>query len=132
MLGELEADGTVVVSDLEAGLGTLLRMESGHADVVLVVAESSAKSIETARRAAEIASERARVVIVANRVRHESDVQAIASSLEGYELVVVPEDPSITRADREGLAPLDADPEGPGVRAIVGLAERLAAGAARN
>ncbi len=120
-----------MVSDLEAGLGTLLRMEPGHADVVLVVAEPSAKSIETARRAAEIASERGHVVIVANRVRHDSDVEAIASSLQGYELVVVPEDPSITRADREGMAPLDADPEGPGVKAIVELAERLAGDAVR-
>ncbi len=125
MLGELEADGKVIVSDLEAGLGTLLRMERGHADVVLVIAEPSAKSIETARRAAEIASERAGVIVVANRVRDDSDLDAITSALAGHEVAVVPEDPAITRADRQGLAPLDADPAAPGVEAITGIAQRL-------
>ena len=32
----------------------------------------------------------------------------------------------ILRADREGLAPIDLDPEAPGVKALLGLADRLA------
>ena len=128
MLGELETNGRTIVFDMEAGVGTLLRVRPGQADVVLVVAEPSAKSIEVARRAAEIASERARVIVIANRVREEADVAAIRAVLGDYELLTVPEEAAITRADREGLAPIDVDPDAPGVGALVRLADRLYAG----
>ena len=131
MLGELEANGRIVVFDMEAGLGTLLRMSPGQADVVLVVAEPSAKAIEVARRAAEVASGKARVVVVANRVRSPEDVEAIRAVLGEHELVEVPEEPAIMRADREGVAPIDVDEAAPGVRAVVELADRLAPAPAR-
>lgn len=115
-----------MVSDLEAGVGTLTRLQAGHADVVLVIAEPSAKSIEVARRAADIASQHTRVIVVANRVRDQADVDAIRVQLgKQRELMVVPEDPSITQADRDGLAPIDAAEPGAGVRSIVELANRL-------
>jgi hypothetical protein len=41
------------------------------------------------------------------------------------ELFVIPEDPVIAAADRDGSAPIDADPDAPGVAAIVQLAERI-------
>ncbi len=128
MLGELEANGRVVVFDMEAGVGTLLRLEPGQADVVLVVAEPSAKALDVARRAAEIARERARVIVLANKVRDERDLETIRAELGGYELVVVPHDGAIERAERDGLAPIDVDREGAGVGALVALAERLSAG----
>ena len=109
-------------------MGTVLRLAPGQADVVLVVTEPGAKSIEVARRAAEIAAERARVIVVANRVRDEDDLSAIDSALAGRERVVVPEEPAIAAADREGVAPIDLDPQAPGVRALVELAGRLASG----
>ncbi|MDQ4130207.1 MAG: hypothetical protein M3133_04330 [Actinomycetota bacterium] len=126
MLGELESDGGIVICDLEAGVGTILRMEADQADVVLVVADPSAKSIEVARRAAEIASQHARVIVLANRLRDEADLEAVRSVLGGHEIVAVPDDPAIARADQDGTAPIDVDPDSPGVRALVGLAERLA------
>ena len=126
LLGELEASGRVVVFDMEAGIGTLLRMEAGDADAVLVVAEPTAKSIEAARRMAEVAAEKAEVLVVANRVRADADLEAIRAVLGRYELVVVPEEPAIARADRDGRAPIDIDTEAPGVGAIVELAQRLA------
>ena len=125
MLGELESGNDIVVSDLEAGVGTLLRMHPGHADVVLVVSEPSAKSIEVAKRAVAVASERAAVVVVANRVRGDDDVAAVTQAAHGHELFVVPEDPYIADADRRGVAPIDAAPDAPGVRAIATLGERL-------
>lgn len=131
MLGELEGDGRIVVFDMEAGVGTLLRMEPGQADVVLVVAQPTAKSIEVARRAVEIATDRAEVVVLANRVRDEVDLETIRAGLPEHELVVVPDDPVIERADREGLAPIDIDPAAPGVRALRELADRLAGHAVR-
>ncbi len=68
MLGELEAERSIVIGDLEAGVGTLLRLQPGQADLVIVVAQPTAKAIEVARRAVEIASSRARVLLIANRV----------------------------------------------------------------
>ena len=126
MLGELERNGRVVICDLEAGLGTVLRIEAEKTDLMLVVTEPTAKSIEVARRATEAAAQRADVLVVANRVRDEADVEAIRSALDGHELVVVPDEPAIERADREGRAPIDVDAGAPGVRAILELAERLA------
>ena len=113
-------------------MGTLLRMQPGQADVVLVVAEPSAKAIDVARRAAQIASTRARVVIVANKVRDEGDVEAIRQAVPDHELVVVPSDTAISAADEQGVAPIDLDEDAPGVRVLTRLAERLTAEASRE
>ena len=114
----------MVICDLEAGVGPIVR--NGKTDIVLVVVEPSVKSIDVARRAAGAAAEQeAEVIVVANRVRDEADVEAIEAVLGDYEIVVVPEDPVIARADEEGRAPIDLDPAAPGVRALIGLAERL-------
>jgi CO dehydrogenase nickel-insertion accessory protein CooC1 len=126
LLGELEGDGQVVIGDLEAGVGTVLRLRPGMADAVVVVAQATAKSIDIAARAARMAAARELdVLVVANRVRDEGDLSLIRDGLGEYEIVAVPEDPAILRADQEGLAPLDLDAHAPGVAAIVALAERL-------
>ncbi|MBA3306050.1 MAG: hypothetical protein H0U25_09010, partial [Thermoleophilaceae bacterium] len=109
-----------------AGLGTLTRLEAGNADAVLVVANPSAKALEVARRAVAIASDKTEVIVLANRVRDHADLDAIRAVLGDRELIVIPEDPTIARADRDGLAPIDLDDESPGVSAIVALVDRLA------
>ena len=124
LLGELDGERRTVVRDLEAGLGAIVR--AGKADLVLVVVEPSVKSIDVgARIAASAAASEAEVIVVANRIRHESDLEAIRASLGEWEIAVVPEDPTIARADRDGHAPLDVDPGAPGVSALSRLAERL-------
>jgi CO dehydrogenase maturation factor len=127
LLRELEEDDGIVICDLEAGLGTLLRLEQGDADFVVIVAQPTAKSIEVARRSVDLATDRAvRVIVVANRVRDDPDLAAIVAGVgEEHELVLVPDDPVIGEADREGCAAIDVDPDAPGVRALVGLADRL-------
>ncbi|MGI8945262.1 MAG: hypothetical protein ACR2GL_03365, partial [Thermoleophilaceae bacterium] len=125
LLSEFEADGRVVVCDLEAGVSTLLRLEPGKADLVVIVANPTAKSIDVARRALEVAEEKADVLVVANRVSGPEDIEAIAGGLGREPDVVVPEDPVISGADRDGEAPIDADADAPGVLAIQALAERL-------
>ncbi|MGH2918271.1 MAG: P-loop NTPase [Solirubrobacteraceae bacterium] len=128
LLRDMEADGRTVLGDLEAGVGVLSRMEVGSLDVVLVVANPTPKSIEVARRAVETATAREiKVLVVANRVGSEADLEAIRSVLGEHDMVVVPEDPVIARADAEGLAPIDLDDTAPGVRAIVEIGERLVA-----
>lgn len=115
-----------MICDLEAGVGTLLRLQPGQADVVLVVANPMAKSIDVARRALEVADGLAEVILVANRVKGPEDVEAIAHALGRQPQVVVPEDSVIAEADRDGEAPIDADAGAPGVVAIEALGERLA------
>lgn len=126
MLRELEDDGRFVLADIEAGSGTLFRVPPGKIDVLVVVAEPSAKGIDVAQRAAALGGERqARVIVVANRLREQADLDAIQAALPDHALVAVPEEPAIERADREGVAPIDLDPDAPGVLAMVGLADRI-------
>ena len=115
-----------MVADLEAGLGTTLRLAPGAVDVALVVAEPTVKSIDVARRAVDAALERARVIVIANKVRTDEDRERVAAALPGHELVVVPEDVEVLRADRAGAAPLDAAPDAPAVRTLVDFAARFA------
>ena len=123
LLADLDADGRTIVCDLEAGMGAIVH--AGAADVVVVVAEPSVKSIDVARRTAATAAADAEVIVVANRVQSEADIEAIRAALGEHELFVVPEDDAIARADREGRAPIDLDPGSPGVGALLKLAERL-------
>ncbi len=127
LLGSLEATGHTVVADFEAGIGTLSRLDAASVDVVLVVVEATAKSIEVASRAAGLAREKSlgRVIVVANRVG--DDGEWLRASFPDAEVVLVPEDPRIWEADRTGVAPLDRAPDSPGVSALIGLSQRLLA-----
>ncbi len=124
---EFTADETVI-ADFEAGVGTLTRLGEQRVDTVLVVVEATPKSIEVGLRAVELAKERKlnEVVIIANRVRGEEDIERIRSAFPGVDVVPVPEDPAIREADRRGIAPIDHAPDAPAVRALVSLAEQLA------
>ena len=116
----------MVIADFEAGLGTVLRLDAA-VDVVLVVVEPTAKSLEVGRRAAETvrAARRGRVVVTANRVRDEEDAARVRAAFPDLDPVLVPDDPAIVDAERRGLAPLDAAPDSPAVRALVALAQSL-------
>lgn len=127
LLSELESDGKIIVGDLEAGIGTVMRLQEGQADVLLVVAQPTAKSLNIARRAVELADDRGgRVIVVANRVRDDEDLAVIREAVGDCEMVVVPDEPAITVADRDGRAAIDVDPDAPGVRVLIELADRLA------
>ena len=126
LVRELEHGDRVVICDLEAGLGTVEGLKAGDADVVLVVANPTAKSLDVARRAIELAGDLAEVIVIANRVSDDADLELIRAALGDRELVVVPEDAVIAEADRDGTAPIDLDDGAPGVAALVRLADRLA------
>ena len=118
----------MVIADLEAGVGTLQRLLPDQADYAIVVAQPTAKSIEAARRAVELAEGKARVIVIANRVTSAGDVALIREGVAGqHELLAVPDDAAVARADEEGLAPFDEAPDAPAVRAITALAARLTA-----
>src|SRR5512134_3966210 len=128
LLNELDDVDRAVVCDLEAGVGTLTKMNEGAVDVVLVVVNPTAKSIEVGGRAADSAvAKNAEVIVIANRVQSPEDREAIESAFSAYEIVEVPEDSSVARADREGMTPIDVDENAPGVSAIRTLLRRLPA-----
>lgn len=128
LLGSAEFDpNDTVIADFEAGVGTLTRLEEQKVDTVVVVVEATPKSIEVGLRAAQLAKEKLlqRVVIVANRIRHQGDLDVIKAAFPDTEVVAVPDDDAIREADRFGIAPIDHAPQAPAVRALVGLAENL-------
>jgi len=127
LLGQLHRPDRLVVADFEAGLGTVLRLDGHPVDVVVVVVEPTAKSLDVGRRAVESVREGGlgRVVVAANRVRGDEDVARVRAAFPDLVPVLVPDDPAIEDAERRGLAPLDAAPDAPAVRALVGLAGSL-------
>jgi len=129
LLGRLESGDRVVIADMEAGAGTLTRMPEGCLDLALLVTEPSPKSIEVARRSLAIITERklGPAMVVASKVRDESDIQMIRSALGVDEVLVVPEDPAVLAADRDGVSPLDSAPDSPAVSAIRAFAGTLKA-----
>lgn len=129
MLSSVEFGDTIVLADCEAGIGTLTRLGDTPVDVVLVVVEPTPKSLEVGARAAALAKERqmGHIIVVASRIRNDEDLKAIQDALPGQEIVVVPDDPAIVAADREGVAPMDSAPDSPAVLALVGVADRVLA-----
>jgi CO dehydrogenase maturation factor len=127
LLDQLDAPGRVVIADLEAGIETLTRVGEGAVDVAVLVVEASMKSLDVGERALDLARERGveRIVVVANRIQHDDDLTTIAARFPDLEVVAVPEDPVVVRADRDGLAPIDVEGTAPAVRAIATLADRL-------
>ena len=133
MLGELKDEGRIVIGDLEAGIGTVLRLERGDVDLVLIVAQPTVKSLDVAARALRITANRSLALVVANRVRDQADVELIRAALgQEHELVEVPEDAVIAHADEQGTAPIDSTEASPGVDALIALAERIRTSAVRS
>ena len=130
MLGQLARTDRTVVADFEAGLGTVLRMDA-PVDVVVVVVEPTAKSLEVGLRAAESVTQAGfgRIVVAANRVRDDADADRVRAAFPGAEVFLIPDEPAVVAAERQGVAPLDAAPHSPGVRALVALGDHLAGGA---
>lgn len=116
-----------MVADLEAGIGTLTRLDAAAVDATVVVVEPTLRSIDVARRAVAVADEQrqGRVVVVANKVSDGQDRARIEEAFGKRVLVVVPEDPAIDVADRLGVSPVDHEPSAPAVEALEGLIDAL-------
>ncbi len=128
MLGSVDfPEDDIVVADFEAGVGTLTRLGEENVDTVVIVVEATPKSLEVGARAAALAQEKTvgRIVVVANRIRGQEDLETVKAAFPGLEVVGVPHDPKIVEADRKGVAPIDLDPDAPAVKALVGLASTL-------
>lgn len=113
------------MADLEAGVGTISRLERGDVDRLMLVAEPYAKSLEVASRALEIAREIGieDLSVVASRVNDRTDVALVAEALPGFPILPVPEDPAVREADRLEVAPIDHAPDSPAMAAIHVIAD---------
>lgn len=118
-LGEVLAEqADVTLVDMEAGLEHLSRSGGtlAYADVLLVVMEPSRKSVITAARTIALAEELGipRVYGVGNKARLPEDAEFFAQIAAEYKVPlagIIPMDPAVTDADRDGSAVTASPPE---------------------
>lgn len=133
LIGEMVAqsgDERDIVVDMEAGLEHLSRGTGKHVSSFLVVIEPYYRSMETARRIAELARELGvgRVHGVANKVRDGEDSMALRRFCDehGIEVIAeVPFDESVLGAERAAVPPIVFAPDAPAVRALSALGSSL-------
>jgi CO dehydrogenase maturation factor len=119
----------VCLLDTEASPEHFARGTARHAEQMLLVAEPYFKSLETARRMAELGRQLdLEVMLVGNKVRDDRDREALSSFSEQHAIPIaalIPFDDNLPEAERAGVAPLDHSPDAPAVLAIGELAQRL-------
>jgi len=122
------------VGDLPAGPRQVGYGWIPYAERLLLVAEPSAMSLLAARRTARVGAHAPNllVTLVASKVRSPEQVRRIEAFLGMPATAVVPWDPLVAEAEREGVALLDHAPDAPAVTAVVGLAEWLSAAEPRR
>lgn len=123
-------EGEVVVMDMEPGLEIFGRATPKYTDIVIAVAEPYFKSVVTAVRIAELASDLGieRVYGVINKVRSEDERRLVERVFNKYNIKVVgvvPYDDAVYEADKFGYALIDYRPESRAVAAIRDIAKRL-------
>ena len=104
----------VVIMDMEAGLEHLGRGTASNMDQFIVVIEPGARSVQTYRNVKRLASDLgvARVRVVANKVRDDSDEAFIRQSIPAEDLLgVILYNTEIIAADRQGKSPYDFSPK---------------------
>ena len=109
-----------VVGDLPGGTRQAMFGWAKYADILAVVAEPTPKSIHVARQLLNITKADwapSDVVVVANRVVEDADVERISEALDRPVIGAVPNDPAVTEADKLALSPLDHQ-QGPFVEAV--------------
>ena len=116
-----------LIGDLPGGTRQAFSGWGNFAETVLVVVEPTAKSLLSGRRLARMATADPdfpqRVLAVASKVREPGDAEMVAART-GLEVVAtVPWDEELAEAERQKLAPIDAAPDCPAVRAVEWLVE---------
>jgi len=111
-----------VVADLAAGPRQPMFGWASFARTIVVVADSSAKSLLAARRLVRAG---VGTHLVANKVQEQADIAAIEKAVALPLLGWVPYDALVADAERSGAAPIDVTPNAPAVKAIGDMAARL-------
>ena len=130
LLSSVPHSDTIIVADLEAGIGTLTRLPEQAVEHTLVIVEPTPRSIDVGLRAVTVATERAQghITVVANKIVDADDDARVRTAFDGYDVVAVPADPTIVSADRQGLSPMDVSASSPAVAAIGSLVSQLTGG----
>lgn len=124
LLGDLGEDpATVTLVDMEASPEHLSRGTARHVDLLLLVAEPYYRALETARRLAVLAAELPipRVAVVTNKIRSDSDTQAVRAFCERHDIeliATIPWDDEVLGADVDRRPLVDAAPDGAVMRAM--------------
>lgn len=97
---------------------------------MLVIAEPYYKSLETASRVKQLATELGipNIYVVANKIRNEGDTQAIEAFCEkvGLEIIAtIPYDEKVAAASLIPESPIDWCPDTPGVMRVKELVTKL-------
>ena len=119
-----------VVMDMEAGVEHMGRGTTKHVDTMLIITDSSLKSLETAKRIHALATEAGikRVFLVGNKVAEKDEEDTIRRFALEDSLVLldlIPNDKQISRAERKGETPLSYAKSSTGLRVIGRVCERL-------
>ena len=117
---------SVVIIDMEAGVEHLGRGTTRGIDIMLIVVEPGARSIETAGRIVELARQIDIRKFGAVINKAEGEVKDIEDKLKGYGIEVfgiIPYDTSLVQADMENIAPMDKG--GAAVEAIKNICDRV-------
>jgi CO dehydrogenase maturation factor len=120
----------IVVVDMEAGVEHMGRGTASHVDIMLIVADSSRKSLEIAKKLSGFAHDAGikTVFVVGNRVRDSEEIELITEFTKKNELpllALIPYDEIVVKADRVGEPPLNYAETSESVKAIQGIGEKL-------
>ena len=102
-----------VILDMEAGIEHLARGTARAVDRLIIVVEPGRRSLETALRVRELASDIGvtRLSVVANKVRNQAERDFICQNLPGLEVIgFIPYDPALIEADLAARPLDDASP----------------------
>jgi CO dehydrogenase maturation factor len=119
-----------VVMDMEAGVEHMGRGTAKHVDTMLIITDSSLKSMETAKKVHTLATQAGikRIFLVGNKIAEKDEENAIKQFASGNNLVLldlIPYDEQILKADRKGETPLNYAKSSAGLRVIGRICERL-------
>jgi CO dehydrogenase maturation factor len=120
----------IVVVDMEAGVEHMGRGTASQVDIMLVVADSSRKSLEIAKKLSGFAHEAGikNVYVVGNRVRDTEEKELITTFTEKNALpllALIPYDDIVVKADRVGEPPLKYAEKSESVKAIQSIGDKL-------
>jgi CO dehydrogenase maturation factor len=119
----------VVILDMEAGVEHLGRGTAQHVDTMLVIADATMKSLQTARRIHDLATSAGmkQVFLVGNKIEGEIQKENVRNfaGKNGLEILdFVPFDRNVAEAEMLGETPLKYT-ESVAIRAIENLSEKL-------
>jgi CO dehydrogenase maturation factor len=120
----------VIVMDMEAGVEHMGRGTAKHVEILLIVTDSSLKSLETARKIHGLAVEAGveKVLVVGNKVLASGEAELIERFATDNRLLLlgtIPYDEQILRADVQGKTPLEHATKSNGVATIRKIGEKL-------